>query len=113
MPCPKLSNSPRRQNVMRDIWSYLEDLGINEVKRYIAAFPRETDFNLVQYGNMRVYYSEIRDMYANAGYTDYHRTRKRTRNGHKTGDWYIPNDSVWNAYKADVRSAALAFVNQR
>ena len=42
---------------------------ISEVKRYKREFTREPDFNLVNYGNLIIYYAGVRDMYERAGYS--------------------------------------------
>lgn len=112
MTTPKLSKSPVLNAVYFDIWEYLEKLGIDEVKRYMNAFPRETDFNLVQYGCMRVYYCEIREMYANAGASDYLKIRKRTTRNGERGDYVISNDQLWENYKRDVARIAREFIKR-
>lgn len=112
MTTPKLSNSPVLQAIYSDIWEYLEELGTDEVKRYMDAFPRETDYNLVQYGNMRIYYVEIRDMYANAGARNYLKVRKRTTRNGERGDYFISNDDLWEHYKRDVARIAREFIKR-
>jgi len=109
---PKLSNSPVSQAIYSDIWGYLEELGIDEVKHYMGAFPRETDFNLVQYGEMRIYYAEIREMYVNAGAKQYGETYKRARNGNAAGDYKISDDQLWEFYKRDVARIAREFTHR-
>lgn len=110
MAYEKMSNSPVLNAVYEDIWEDLEELGSDEVKHYMRAFPREADYNLVQYGNMRIYYCEIRDMYTSAGATQYAKIRKRAGKNGKRGDWLISNDELWERYKRDVGHVARAFV---
>lgn len=55
MKAPKMSRSATLQYIYSDIWDYLEELGAEEVAHYRSSFPRESDFNLVNYGSMRVY----------------------------------------------------------
>lgn len=62
----KLSVNKKTNIVLNDIYEDLQELGIEEVKRYKKAFSRETDYNLVQYGNMRIYYDDIRELYKKA-----------------------------------------------
>lgn len=112
MTSPKLSKSPVLNAIYSDIWEYLEELGIDEVKHYMNAFPRETDFNLVQYGCMRIYYCEIREMYANAGAKGYLDVYKRGRGENVAGDYKISNDQLWENYKRDVRRIAQIFARR-
>lgn len=112
MTTRNLSKSPVLNAIYNDIWDYLEDLGTDEVKRYMNAFPRETDYNLVQYGNMRIYYSEIREMYVNAGAKQYSETYKRARNGNAAGDYKISDDQLWEFYKRDVARIAREFTHR-
>lgn len=41
---------------------------ISEIRRYKKEFPRETDYNLAQYGNLTIYHEDLRDAYKKAGY---------------------------------------------
>lgn len=36
---------------------------LNELKRYRKEFKYEKDYNIYQYGNIRPYYSQIRDLF--------------------------------------------------
>lgn len=112
MTTPKLSNSPVLQAIYSDIWGYLKELGIDEVKHYMGAFPRETDFNLVQYGEMRIYYAEIREMYVNAGAKKYGQTRKRAGKYGDYGDYLISDDRLWEDYKKAVGYVAREFARR-
>lgn len=42
---------------------------VAEIKHYMKEFPRETDYNLYQYGNLLYTHVDIRQMYLDAGYT--------------------------------------------
>ena len=64
----KFSKNKKLNTVLSSIYNDLMDLGIEEVKRYKQEFKYATDYNIVQYGNMLVYYDEVRDFYAKAGY---------------------------------------------
>ena len=65
----------------------LLELGIDEVKRYYNEFKHEDDYNIVQYGNLLVWYNEIYDFYRECGYKS---TDKMT------------TDKIWDLYKRQV-----------
>ena len=57
----------------KDIMEKMEDFGglsglLNELKRYRNEFPRERDYNYYKYGNVAIYYNEIREIFRRAGY---------------------------------------------
>lgn len=68
------STNPKLNAVLNEIHYDLLHFGdtrassISEVKRYKKSFPKEPDYNLVNYGNLIVYYDGVRDMYRRAGY---------------------------------------------
>ncbi len=93
-----------------DIWQDLEKLGIAEVRRYINAFPYEPDYNLAQYGNMLVYYNDVRELFFSAGYTKYRETWKRATCDHRIGEYKIDDYEVWKTYLVEVGRMAQAFV---
>lgn len=112
MTTRNLSKSPVLNAVYNDIWDYLEDLGTDEVKHYMNAFPRKTDYNLVQYGSMRVYYADIREMYVKAGAKRCGETYERARNGNVARDYKISDDQLWECYKRDVGRIAREFIHR-
>ena len=61
----KFSKNNKLNYVLNDIYNYLMELGKDEIKRYMHNFPNEIDYNIYQYGNMRVYNAEIRILYMN------------------------------------------------
>lgn len=107
-----LSKSPVLNAVYNDIWEYLEDLGMPELIHYMTSFPNEPDFNLVNYGEMRIYYAEIRDMYVNAGNKKCAETYKKSRNGHMYGDPKIDDFELWEKYRRDVGYVAKIYARQ-
>lgn len=113
--CPKLSRSARIQAVCSDIWDFLELLGPDEVRHYMRAFRNEPDYNLVQYGEMRVYYDDVRDLYIRAGYPTAAATYKRAprRNGGRRGDWKVSDSEIWTWYRNDVGRVAREYVERR
>lgn len=60
---------------------------LSEIAHYRREFPNEVDFNLVQYGNMLIYYDDIRALYERHGYKSMAR---------KT------DTQVWETYKRQV-----------
>lgn len=60
---------------------------LSEITRYYKEFPNEPDYNFAQYGNARVYYNQIYNLYSEAGYT--------------STDKYS-TDQIWNTYKRQV-----------
>lgn len=61
----KFSKNKKLNYVLNDIYSYLLDMGKDDIKRYMNAFPDKTDYNIYSFGNMRVYDDEIRELYKN------------------------------------------------
>lgn len=59
----KISRNKKLNSVLNTIYDELNDLGVEEIKRYYNEFRHETDYNLYQYGNLRIYYDDIRDLY--------------------------------------------------
>lgn len=65
------SKNKKLNTVLNSIYEDLQELGINEIKRYYNEFKNEPDFNIAQYGNMLIYYDEIREFYKKAGYKSF------------------------------------------
>jgi outer membrane protein assembly factor BamD (BamD/ComL family) len=65
----KYSKNAKLNAVLTAIESDLKEFGMNEVKRYYKEFPREPDYNIVQYGCLLCYYHQVYDFYRAAGYT--------------------------------------------
>ena len=70
----KFSINPKLNGVLNEIYSDLltmcdtEEQSRHEIKRYCKEFPRMADCNLAQYGNVLIYYYQVRDMYTRHGY---------------------------------------------
>ena len=64
----KFSKNKKLNGVLNDILDSLKDLGIEEVKRYYNEFKGQKDYNIVEYGNLLIYYYDIRELYTNNGY---------------------------------------------
>ena len=83
------SKNKKLNGVLNDIYQSLEELGLEEVKRYHEEFKHQniTDYNIVEYGNLLIYYDDIRDLYK--------------KNGYKTID-KMSDERVWATYKSQV-----------
>lgn len=85
----KFSINVKLDAVLTSIYNDLKDFEENhpnEIAHYKKAFPREIDFNLVRYGNLLIYYNDVRQMYEKAGY----KCDKRS------------NENLWDIYKRQV-----------
>ena len=83
----KFSKNVKLNKVLMEIEDSLLELGIDEVKRYYNQFKHEDDYNIVQYGNLLIWYNEIYDLYRSCGYKS---TDKMT------------TDKIWDLYKRQV-----------
>lgn len=87
------SVNPKLNGVLNEIYADLlaisdtEEQSRNEVKRYCTEFSRVTDCNLAQYGNVLIYYYQVRDMY--------------TKHGYKSMD-KMSDNKVWSIYLQQV-----------
>lgn len=81
------NNKKLREEIKREL---IEDLGLEEVKHYFEepSFKRESDYNIVQYGNLLIYYDDVRDLFKECGYAV---------------KWYS-DDKLWESYKRLVGS---------
>ena len=59
----KFSKNKKLNYVLNDIYSYLMEMGKDDIKRYMKDFSYKADYNIYQYGNMRVYNDEIKELY--------------------------------------------------
>ena len=83
----KFSKNKKLNGVLNDILESLEELGVEEVRHYYDNFRNETDYNLAQYGNLLVYYYQVKELYS--------------RNGYKTLEKWS-DQKVWETYKRQV-----------
>jgi hypothetical protein len=87
------STNKKLNAVLSEIHDYLLHVSdtraesIRTVKRYRNEFPREIDYNIAQYGNLLIYYDNVRKFYEKAGYT----TMKK---------W--SDNKIWETYKRQV-----------
>lgn len=85
----KYSKNKKLNTLLQNIEESLIDLGIDEVKRYYNEFKNCSDYNIVQYGNLLIYYVDIRNFYIECGYSN------NTIN--KMSDY-----KIWEIYKRQV-----------
>ncbi len=69
--------------------SLIDNLGIDELKRYYNDFWFSSDYNIVEYGNLLIYYEDVRDLYIECGYS----TSTITK---------MSDDRIWKTYKRQV-----------
>lgn len=70
-----------------------------EIKRYMNEFPKEPDYNIAQYGNLLVYYDQIREFYQNCGYSEKGVARRS-------------NTDLWETYKRQVGYIAQCLIRK-
>ena len=90
------SKNVKLNKALKRIEADLLELSIDEIKRYYNDFKREVDYNIAQYGNVLVYYSDIYDFYKNCGY--------------KSTD-KMSTDKIWDLYKRQVGYVARCLIN--
>lgn len=93
----KYSKNVKLNTVLNQIEDDLKWLELPEIARYMKDFPNEPDYNLAQYGNMLVYYWEIRKMYINAGYKTFENNK-------------ISDSKMWEIYKRQVGYVARQII---
>lgn len=93
----KYSKNVKLNTVLNQIENDLICLGLTEIKRYMKEFPNEPDYYIAEYGNMMIYYSQIRGMYLDAGYKTFSISR-------------ISNTKMWNIYKRQVGYVARQII---
>lgn len=85
----KYSKNAKLNTVLNQIEFDLLQVGKNEIAWYMQDNPNEPDYNIAQYGNMLIYYWEIRKMYIKAGYKSFCDNR-------------ISDNKMWKIYKRQV-----------
>ena len=88
MKTPKFSKNHKLNAVLTAIYNSLCDrLGESEIKRYKEEYPREKDFNIVEYGNLLISHYDIRQLYRECGYRSLER---------------YSDTKIWDTYKKQV-----------
>ena len=58
------SKNKKLNNVLNIIHDeMIENVGLGDIKRYHDEFKYVSDYNIYQYGNLRIYYDDIRELY--------------------------------------------------
>lgn len=86
----------------------LENIGIDEVKRYYKTFKHESDYNVAQFGNLLVYYYQVRKFLIDCGFSKYDEQYKQS---HLQGQYKIKDDEVWQYYLMLVRVVVDTMIN--
>lgn len=65
----------KKSKLIAAIHEQLQNLGKEEIMHYVREFKNEIDYNIVQYGNLLIYYDDIRELmkyceYKVENYTD-------------------------------------------
>ena len=85
----KYSKNVKLNTVLNQIEENLLQFGKDEIKRYMKEYPNEPDYNIAEYGNMLIYYSQIRGMCLDSDYKTFTISR-------------ISNYKMWDIYKRQV-----------
>lgn len=85
----KYSKNVKLNTVLNQIEFDLLQLDKNEIACYMQDHPNEPDYNIAQYGNMLIYYCNIRKMYTDAGYKSFEENK-------------ISDSKIWKIYKRQV-----------
>lgn len=93
----KYSKNKKLNEVLKTIENQLLELGLDEVKHYKDNFKNELDYNIAQYGNLLIYYVDVKEMYRNCGY--------------KTLD-KMSDAKVWEIYKSQVGYVARQLLKE-
>ena len=83
----KYSKNKKLNDVLTRIENQLLELGLDEVKHYKKSFTNEIDYNIAQYGNLLVFYSDVKQMYKDCGYKSLEK---------------MSDEKVWEIYKRQV-----------
>ena len=93
----KFSKNVKLNKVLMGIYEDLKEFGVEEVKRYMGEFKHEPDYNIAQYGNMLIYFYDIREFYKNAGYKSMEK---------------MSDGKIWEIYKRQVGYVARILVRE-
>ena len=86
----KYSKNKKLNTLLQNIeTSLIDNLGINEIKRYYNEFKNYSDYNIAQYGELLIYYVDIRGLYIECGYS------KNTIDK-------MSDSKIWETYKRQV-----------
>ena len=100
----RFSKNKKTNRVLNEIYNDLltmcdtEEQSRKEIKRYRREFPRVTDCNIAQYGNVLIYYHQVREMYEKCGYKSVSR---------------MSDKAVWECYLGQVGYVARLIAGDR
>lgn len=84
----KFSKNKKLNGVLNEIYDSLQELGIDEVKHYHDEFRTlKNDYNIVEYGNLLIYFDDIRKLYERNGYKSIAK---------------MSDEAIWTTYKRQV-----------
>ena len=89
------SKNKKLNGVLNDILESLQEMGIEEVARYYNEFNNEIDYNIAQYGNLLIYYADVKELYRRNGYTSLDK---------------MSDHKVWDIYKRQVGYVARTLI---
>lgn len=89
------------QGIEDDLLEILDtkEESLRQVERYVKDFPREPDCNLVNYGNLLIYYANIREFYISCGYSYENINRKS-------------DNEIWETYRKQVGYVAREIIKE-
>lgn len=93
----KFSKNVKLNKALNGIYADLKEFGIEEIKHYYNEFKYEVDYNIAQYGNMLIYYYDIKEFYKNAGYKSIEK---------------MSDSKVWEIYKRQVGYVAEKMLSE-
>ena len=85
----KYSKNKKLNTLLQNIEESLIDLGIDKIKSYHDEFKNCSDYNIAQYGNLLIYYVDVKNLYINSGYSE------NTINK-------MSDNKIWETYKRQV-----------
>lgn len=100
----RFSKNKKTNGVLNEIYNDLltmcdtEEQSRAEIKRYRREFPRVIDCNIAQYGNVLIYYHQVREMYEKHGYKSVVR---------------MSDNAVWDCYLRQVGYVARLIAGDR
>lgn len=59
----KFSKNKKLNEVLNTIYNEVMEFGIDNIKMYYNDFKDYKDYNIFSYGNVRIYYDDIRELY--------------------------------------------------
>ena len=82
----KYSKNKKLEEVLTRIETQLEYANV-DIEDYMESFPNEIDYNIAQYGNLLIYYYDVKKMYRECGYKSLDK---------------MSDQKVWEIYKRQV-----------